>query len=372
MRSAISGTELRESAWTRGRSRSLLMLGIATAIAFVGLVHDASAAEWKNKVVQPVDYGTLNDVSCTRTICEAVGALEPRSKTPTPIQYEWKAGGGEWWTQLTPPTGSVPQEDVSCAPLPARCMSVPASGVKSEFYNGTKWAMAPLVKVSEDMQISDVSCAESACVATGSYESGKKMLAEVWNGSFWTVQSPKSEAALNSLDSVSCVSATNCTAVGKQGEKPVALRWNGSGWSTLSAPSATITSSGNISCLLNKECMTVSGTDTVGQELWTPTSVWTTYTGPAPGEGAALTGVSCQTPTACFAVGSYVDSSTKRLTALAEVWNGTGWTTQTTPIYVEKTKITGVSCLTGQGSICVAVGVKGVGGVEQMVSMVYE
>jgi hypothetical protein len=135
--------------------------------------------------------------------------------------------------------------------------------------------------------LSGVSCASaSACTAVGSYltsAAGWAALVERWNGTKWSIeQTPKPNGELGGLDSVSCVSARDCTAVGNyftSTELNVALaeRWNGTDWSTE----------------------------------------------PTPISGSALQSVSCASASVCTAVGQYVPlhSSTDGPT-LAERWTG--------------------------------------------------
>ena len=65
--------------------------------------------------------------------------------------------------------------------------------------------------------LSSVSCVNASdCTAVGNYYDGTRYatLIERWNGTTWTVTSPNPGTASNILNSVSCVSATDCTAVG--------------------------------------------------------------------------------------------------------------------------------------------------------------
>ena len=71
-------------------------------------------------------------------------------------------------------------------------------------------------------------------------------MAEVWNGSSWAIQStPNPSGAKNPvLNAVSCTSSTACTAAGdytiSAGVRvPLAEVWDGSGWSIQSTPAPT-------------------------------------------------------------------------------------------------------------------------------------
>jgi len=84
-------------------------------------------------------------------------------------------------------------------------------------------------------------------------------------------------------------------------------------------------------------------------------ATWSVQSIPAPtgATGNALSGVSCTTPTACVAVGDYINSSGVELT-MAERWNGTSWSILPTPSAASGSALAGVSCTTA--SACTAVG----------------
>ena len=130
---------------------------------------------------------------------------------------------------------------------------------------------------------------------------------------------PQSDRGAGSrLQGVSCTSATACTAVGSYynsaGERvTLAERWNGTGWKIQSTPN------------------------------------------PTGGQHNSLQGISCTSATACTAVGNYVNSAGKLVT-LAERWNGTAWTVQSTPnpSGAGGSYLKGVSCTSA--TACTAVG----------------
>jgi hypothetical protein len=90
-------------------------------------------------------------------------------------------------------------------------------------------------------------------------------------------------------------------------------------------------------------------------ERWNGTE-WSIKTTPNPTGATAseLKGVSCASSEACTAVGNY-HNSTGAMVTLAERWNGTAWSVQTTPNPTGATSISlaGVSCVS---SVCAAVG----------------
>ena len=69
----------------------------------------------------------------------------------------------------------------------------------------------------------------------------------------------------------------------------------------------------------------------------------------------SLSGVSCTSASACTAVGDYTNTTGTRVT-LAERWNGTSWTIQSTPnpTGAKGSSLSGVSCTSA--SACTAVG----------------
>jgi hypothetical protein len=86
---------------------------------------------------------------------------------------------------------------------------------------------------------------------------------------------------------------------------------------------------------------------------WTGTE-WVLRPPAKPGSSHILTNVSCTSTAACTAVG-YYQNALKQWVALAESWNGFGWTTQATKTVegAESAYLFGNSC---NGSLCSAVG----------------
>lgn len=198
---------------------------------------------------------------------------------------------------------------------------------------GASWSVqsTALAPGTTEGALSGVSCVSSTqCVAVGDgdlVEEGtldaESFLGEEWNGTAWTVVSsagPSDERS--SLSAVSCVSASYCVAVGAVGPisgdqtQPLIELWNGVSWSEMSAPTSA-------------------------------------------GLSGSLQGIACTSTAVCVAVGraerdnGYYGSS---WTALVERWNGTDWTTEQTPRLPSRhnASLTAVSCpAAGQ---CVAVG----------------
>jgi len=221
----------------------------------------------------------------------------------------------------------------------------------------------------------DVSCTSStACTAVGYYskEGVRKTLAERWNGSNWSIQTTTNPASGNAeLLGVSCSSATSCAAVGKKGSETYAESWNGSSWSAstpLNVSGATQNVLSSISCTSSTACTAVgySGKSEFERsalvERWNG-SAWTTQSTPTPAEAKGsveLFGVVCTGASACVAVGTYVSETIGGLPTatktLAYSWNGSSWSIQSSPNGEGKkgNALEAVSCTAV--SACTAVG----------------
>jgi hypothetical protein len=236
------------------------------------------------------------------------------------------------WTVASSPSQLSLPNGVSCTSS-TFCVAVGLVGIHDSEYtqpqivtwNGTTWSLTPAPKKSVDSALASVSCiSASDCVAVGEYDGGAggpgyRTLSEVWNGTAWSiVPSPNKTTEDNGLDGVSCTSASNCVAVGYYSyahDTPLALieSWNGSAWSIVPAPARS-------------------------NDSW-------------------LNGVSCTSSSSCVAVGAYETSSEYRKT-LVESWNGSDWSVVPSPNAGTSSEfgigLGSVSCV--DASHCVAVG----------------
>jgi hypothetical protein len=239
------------------------------------------------------------------------------------------------------------------------------SGVFAERWDGTSWtAQSPQLPAgATSSQLNGVSCTSAtACEAVGQFSTGStfQTLAEVWNGSTWTIQATQNPAgqASHALLGVSCMSATMCEAVGSSstGTTSVTLAeaWNGTGWTAQTTPNAAgnINHLDGVSCTAATACMAVGTT----AARWDGTS-WTLLPiaqprGDAPAE---LDHVACSDRNHCMAAGSFFNKEAIE-TLVAEHWNGTKWQVQATPIQSvnDSSFLADVSCT--QANSCTAVG----------------
>ena len=236
----------------------------------------------------------------------------------------------------------------------------------AEVWNGSSWSVqsTPNPAGATSGQLSEVSCeTASFCEAVGQFVSGgaTQTLAEGWNGSNWTVQSTPnvSGASQSVLSGISCPSATTCEAVGSSATGPnsasLAEVWSGSGWAIQSTPNtaSTVNELFAVSCTAASAC-TATGTGMA--ERWNG-SGWAlqTIAEPKGNTNASLTGVSCTDNTRCMAVGSFFDKEAVQQ-MVTEQWDGTKWTVSSPPLstVADSTGLSDVSCTFG--TACTAVG----------------
>jgi hypothetical protein len=216
------------------------------------------------------------------------------------------------------------------------------------------WSVTPSptpTDASGHVYLGGISCTSStSCMAVGYYYNGSpyKTLTESWNGTDWSiVPSPNPSGGYNYLNSVSCLSSTDCVAVGayfdsaaNRGLQTLIEIWNGTEWSV--TPSPDDSSSDNelqgVSCTRSTDCVAVGwGTSSSDPsptliESWNGT-IWSIVPSPNPGSGAnLLLGVSCSRSISCQAVGfSESSKPDKKMRTLVESWNGTTWSSISSP-----------------------------------------
>jgi hypothetical protein len=305
----------------------------------------------------------LIGVSCaSASDCLSVGFYDPNQTT---------SGGGlaeTWdgtsWTLQPAPSGQL--IGVSC-PAPSACMAVGDSG--AEAWNGTAFTSEPTPSPGGSLQsrLNSVSCMSVAsCDAVGWYQDSAgnvETLAETWDGMSWAIQTTPNPPETNSmpmLNSVSCSSPTNCTAVGSYSnagnQAMLVEQWNGTSWSIQATPTVA---GGSTSELEGVSCTSAAMCIAVGSEangtaelalLWNGVT-WSIMSTPTSGT-ARLFGVSCTSAMACTTVGD--DSSGTH----AERWDGTAWAIVPSANRPgEQDSLYGVSCTSDTS--CTAVGDNG-------------
>jgi len=220
----------------------------------------------------------------------------------------------------------------------------------------------------------------AGATATGTYTI--TVAANVGTGTAWTAAEAPLPAGLSDpyLDSVSCMSASQCVAVGYAGDTSgtvgLVLTESGGSWTGSEAPLPASLPAGTwvymmrVSCVSASQCVAVGyaqvdGTGTVGV-LWTDSGgSWTAAEAPLPAgaDGGAdayspLYGVSCVSASQCVAVGGVDVSGADQGLVLTD--SGGSWTAavapwqQNTGVAIQDLDLRGVSCWSA--SQCIVVG----------------
>ena len=207
----------------------------------VGLAEQWNGHSWRVLPMPSppgVAVSNLLGVSCTSgSACTAVGVANPTGSGAKTLAERWN--GIRWSIQTTPspPHGSL--NAVSCTSASA-CTAVGASsaGTLAESWNGTRWTVQATPNPPQGGGfLSGVSCTSaSACTAVGAanpFTPNATTLAERWNGTSWSLQAtPNPSQGGGELLSVSCASASACTATGNSTNSSgvsvtLAAQWNG-------------------------------------------------------------------------------------------------------------------------------------------------
>jgi hypothetical protein len=231
----------------------------------------------------------------------------------------------------------------------------------AERWNGSRWSIAASPSPADGGQLDSVSCpSRTACIAVGSTSS--RTLIEVWNGRDWRIQSSPTPARVTThcgyvigciaLNSVSCVAATSCLAVGHfapSGRRLEALAetWDGKRWriaSPLSISGLSVLT--GVACTSTVSCVAV-GTNTDGVAEYWDGSTWTPQQLPDANQPNAI---ACPSLGSCSAVGGYSETGESPLTENME--NGS-WTV-TSHDDVLGAELLGVTCVSS--AACMAVG----------------
>jgi len=208
--------------------------------------------------------------------------------------------------------------------------------------------------------LNGVSCASAAnCTAVGDYyrtAAGPQVtLVERWNGTAWRIEPSPGTGRGSTLDSVSCPSATSCSAVGS-----LIIGWNGVSWKVELRSGPFV----SVSCAAPDSCMAVGVTSGGQPESgYFDGTNWTLEPMPRPAHPAqsiTLAAVSCAGPSFCLAVGDYsygvgaMPSPTARDKTLAERWNGSSWQVIGSVDVASWNQLSAVSCTSPRA--CTAVG----------------
>jgi hypothetical protein len=293
-------------------------------------------------------------VSCpSAKSCTAVGSFDAaRTGTSRTLAEHWD--GTAWFLQRTLDIRANAPDglgSVSCTSR-TQCFAVGTTGfylskILIEEWNGALWSVLADSNPggADDSALRSVSCAAAnACMAVGdeNFNTGvmPAALTERWDGRRWVVvpSAVPSQATSYTLNGVSCLSSTNCTAVGDFGEaggvqRTLAERFDGTTWSVQAMPSPAPpdepvlldVSCAGLRCMALGSDYTSTGVVPLAETF--DGSSWSIVplAAPAGFPSFELGGIDCTTSSACVAVGSEYDTTTGTVLALVETWNGVRW-----------------------------------------------
>ncbi|HET9075698.1 MAG TPA: hypothetical protein VFN68_02110 [Acidimicrobiales bacterium] len=344
------------------------------------------------------NFSYLSGVSCvSASSCFAVGHHLPNGAVSASMQTLIERWDGSAWSIVASPDTSATEDNnlaaVSCVSA-SSCTAVGyyltgPNGLRHqtliERWDGSAWSIvaSPDTSATDDNELNGVSCVSaSSCIAVGSYtflgpgnQEYSQALIERWDGSAWSISaSPNTSATQNrSLNGVSCVSVSACTAVGisavtgpnnQPSEQMLAEQWDGSAWRLTYPPKLLPPGSYlyGVSCISASACTAV-GSHAVGSYWQTLIVQWdgggwslVTSPNPAPTGSNDLLGVSCPSVSACTAVGDSSYSQGYNTRTLVEQWDGAAWSIvpSAAPDPTQNYSLNGVSCPTA--STCTAAG----------------
>jgi len=354
------------------------------ALAAALLAGLAAGAPASAASTQPHSF--LTSVSCTSsTACITVGGRAGHDQRDQIIALSWN---GHRWSPQVPanPNHTQPNDlnSIACA-SPVECFAVGSVGSFNfadhrrliEMWNGTAWSVQAFGNPPGTLNtfMTGVSCGGPAlCFAVGEKNDNTGMttgvVLEKWNGTAWSLQPPLPQpaGALGiGIPAVSCVSPTDCTAVGHvffptfTNQGTLAEHWNGQGWSIEPMPLFgkndqpalfSVSCSGSV-CMATGIKFSLSGEGPLAE--WFNGTKWsvTTLATPAGSSGISVEGVACTSAANCYAVGASGTTSGHTVT-LIEHWNGQRWSVVPSPNATGDNVLIGISCSSTQS--CMAVG----------------
>ena len=310
----------------------------------------------------------LSHVACASTSdCWAIGhssnaAVDPQLFDQDLILH-WN---GSAWLLAAPPepaptTYASDLAGIACT-SGSECWAVglikPAGSNRAliERWDGTLWTSVavPDVPVMQANYLYGVACASrSDCWAVGFdfYGTVARSLIVHWDGTSWAIEdSPNTTIdRSNYLSDMTCVSASDCWAVGQSSDtldrarQALAMHWDGTTWSIINPSDvntnqAAETDMESIACVSTSDCWTVGFTSITQDPRLAPWiqhwngQTWTSFPAPPaqynPTLDNILYGVACSSKSDCWAVGS---QGTVPVQTLIDHWDGTSWSAVASP-----------------------------------------
>jgi hypothetical protein len=230
----------------------------------------------------------FNDVSCpTATSCIAVGG----DLTPAVVAAVWD-GTSMSMLSVPQPTVTYERglEGVSCATT-TLCFAVgytfDTSAKKSlvEMWDGSSWSIVPSPNPAGGWgDLHGVACPSvSRCIAVGTDQANYRALVESWDGTAWTIaNAPNPTGRWGDLHGVSCLNDTTCRTVGASDslttngkQQTLVEGWDGTNWSI--EQSANVQNDEDF--VHSVSCVSATNCQAVGLHYSDPTDNTTSITG---------------------------------------------------------------------------------------------
>ena len=272
------------------------------------------------------------------TTCIAVGTN--LSSTPYVVET---SNNGDTWSLQTPPSNAVDLTGISCS-APEDCVAVGNTGnlgagstIMTTTTGGLSWTAQSPPSGTSRLEFGVVPdhrrllrSGSRLCPCVGQRRSCLEP----------TIDSRQDVAGLNGI---SCVTSSDCTAVGFGifGSPVIIGTVNaGTTWSAETVPSSVGVLTG-VSCASSAICHAVSDVENFAPSIVATANGGATWTTEAyPGVVTNFTGISCPDSLHCTAVG--VSSGGPNAVVLSTSDGGDTWVPQTTP--AAATTLTGISC----------------------------
>jgi hypothetical protein len=314
------------------KSDFCMAVGSGAGAATAELWNGASWSALTMPTVANSTDSSLASVSCVNTnFCVAVGLSIVSGDTE--LIEQWGGSGWSVVQGTTTSSTPMFLNGVSCT-SDTFCMAGGYDNLKQgpspyvEELDGSTWSGAPLPVASgySYAAVRSASCtSRSFCMMGGnelpSSATSSSPAAWSWNGSSWTATTTPSSTQTTALYGLSCTKRSFCVGVGSTSPPTISysnvvLSWNGSSWTTATGV-PTPTGGGqlqSVSCVSARSCTAVGtvGTFNSGdQVLYLHRGAWTQATAPAgpAGSTTTLAGVDCVRHWACVAAGTSSVSS---------------------------------------------------------------
>jgi hypothetical protein len=369
---------LRLAAGRRGLTALAAVLACGAVGLAAGPAAQAAAGPSTSAALPPGDTVLKGVSAVSASDAWAVGYAANSSEVLSSLVLRWN--GTSWAKVASPSPGSDANLSAVSAVNASDAWAV-GSYVNSAgntvtlalHWNGTKWAQVATPNPGAGTTKSDQLTAVSAVSASDAWavgwyidsDGGALTLALHWNGTTWTqvpAANPAGDSSLNQLFGVSALSPSDAWAVGTYNtssgpQATLTMHWNGTKWTRVSSPIGSGTASGSlqgVSARTGSDIWAAGAGSTSNDKaveslvLHSNGTSWTQDTSPNPGgiEGTSfLNGVSADSASDAWAVGYYTPSETVFGTFAAH-WNGTTWTTVTTPNPGGTSPSSGVNILT--------------------------